>query len=77
MTSSMRVWAQKYDIVNEAEILISSGFDTLPTLINVTDDDLISLGINKVGTRKKILTAISSIKEKSKKSLNQVVHYLI
>jgi len=50
---NINVWARKYELIEFTQIFFDNGFDTLASLMNITDSDLLALGITKVGSRKK------------------------
>jgi len=62
-------WAQKYDLTHEIQILIDNGFDNLQSVAAITDSDLNSIGITKIGTKKKILAACTEVHRKAQKIL--------
>jgi len=62
-------WAQKYDLMVEIQILIDNGFDNLQSVAAITDSDLNSIGITKIGTKKKILAACTEVHRKAQKIL--------
>jgi len=62
-------WAQKYDLTVEIQILIDNGFDNLQSVAAITDSDLNSIGITKIGTKKKILAACAEVHRKAQKIL--------
>jgi len=61
---NVKFWAKKYDLNEEVEILLANGFNDLPSISLITENDLIQIGITKIGTRKKILVAAGEIKKK-------------
>jgi len=66
MSSSEKIqrvknWAAKYDLNNELQILIENGFINLQSLALITESDLDAMGFTKIGTKKKILAAVSEI----------------
>jgi len=62
-------WAQKYDLITEIKILIENGFDNLQSVAAITDSDLDTIGISKIGTKKKILAACTEVHRKAQKIL--------
>jgi len=50
---NINVWARKYELTEFTQIFFDNGFDTLASLMNINDSDLLALGISKVGSRKK------------------------
>jgi len=57
----VKVWAAKYDLNAEVDILINNGFENLQSLSLLTESDLDAMGFTKIGTKKKIMAAVSEI----------------
>jgi len=66
----VKTWALKYDLKEEIEILINNGFENLQSLSLITESDLDSMGFTKIGTKKKIIAAVSEINCKIAKLRN-------
>jgi len=73
----MEEWAKKYDIECLVPTLTTSGFTKLFVIMEMDENDINSLGITQIGTKKKLLIAIRSIKDSldqnNAKSLKQPV----
>jgi len=63
-SNNLKAWAEKYDFIQELDILVKNGFDTLYSVATITDSDLEKIGITKIGTRKKILAAVGRVNRK-------------
>jgi len=50
---NVKVWARKYSLENELNLFINTGFDSLEKVSKISEKDLDTLNITKVGTRKK------------------------
>jgi len=57
----INTWATKYDLIDEVKILIENGFVNLQSLSLLTESDLDAMGFTKIGTKKKIMVAVSEI----------------
>jgi len=66
----VKTWASKYGLKEEIEILINNGFENLQSLSLITESDLDSMGFTKIGTKKKIIAAVSEINCKIAKLRN-------
>jgi len=66
----VKTWASKYGLKEEIEILINNGFENLQSLSLITESDLDSMGFKKIGTKKKIIAAVSEINCKISKLRN-------
>jgi len=66
----VKTWALKYDLNEEIEILIDNGFENLQSLSLITEGDLDAMGFTKIGTKKKIIAAVSEINYKITKLRN-------
>jgi len=51
--ANLKAWARKYDLEAEIVILIENGFDTLQSVVAIDEKDLDTMGLTKVGTKKK------------------------
>jgi len=54
-------WAAKYDLTEELKVLLDNGFVNLQSLALLTESDLDTMGFTKIGTKKKIMAAVSEI----------------
>eukprot|EP01084_Bolivina_argentea_P103441 185276_1 len=59
-----------------SQLLIDNGFDSMETIIDLTMEELIQLGIDKMGHRKKIYKHIQLLKNKNKsKQIIKPIYY--
>jgi len=68
---NVKVWALKYSLENELSIFLEKGFDSLENISKITDKELDVLKITKVGTRKKVSTAVNELNKKINKYLQE------
>jgi len=68
---NVKVWAKKYSLEPEIPNFLNSGFTSLEAVSRITEKDLEKIGITKVGTRKKVLTAINELNKKIQKYLSE------
>jgi len=68
---NVKVWARKYSLENELNLFINTGFDSLEKVSKISEKDLDTLNITKVGTRKKVLTAVNELNKKINKYIQE------
>lgn len=57
-------WLAGYKLTDYVPIFVEAGYDTTDFLQGLTSDQLVEIGVVKPGHKKKILTALSSIRHK-------------
>lgn len=57
-------WLASYKLADYVPLFESAGYDTTDFLQGLTSDQLLEIGVNKPGHKKKILAALSSIRHK-------------
>jgi len=70
-SENVKVWAKKYSLENEIPIFLNNACDSLEKISKIAEKELDSLGITKVGTRKKILTAVNELNKKINKYIQE------
>jgi tetratricopeptide (TPR) repeat protein len=60
---SVRAWLQSFRFERFADQFIENGYDDLELIVELDDDDLDSIGIDKAGFRKKIKLQVAKLKK--------------
>ena len=53
-------WLTSYKLADYAPVLERNGYETTELLVGITHEELQDMGINKIGHRKKLISALSN-----------------
>ena len=53
-------WLVGYKLADYAPLLETNGYETTELLVGISHDELQEMGINKIGHRKKLISALSN-----------------
>jgi len=56
-------WLSGLGLAAYEKQLVDDGFDTLDALVNLTEEDMLHVGISKTGHRKLLLRAVASLQQ--------------
>ncbi len=54
-------WLSSYKLGDYAHLFEASGYDRTDFLLSITSDELVEIGVQKPGHKKKIMSAVSSL----------------